>query len=155
MADGEVNGATGLKQAPFTITKDSEGSTWLSADLADASEWKQILKYSVPLGTAIQVEPTNYHFGEYNATDTTTQITAGKSRVLKKNAAGTESIELWQGSNGIYKDIGDEWQRPKFKTSVFASASQLVTVEVYNLGTTLDSASSDFFIECTQLYEDI
>ena len=73
----------------------------------------------------------------------------------KKNAAATESRELWSGPNNIFKDIGDEFQRPKIRVPVVATASQKIVVEVYSLGNTLDSASSDYFIECMQYYEEI
>lgn len=145
----------GLVKSPFTINKNSDGSTWLTADLATAAAWTQILSYAVPLGTAVEVTPVNYHFGYYYATDTTTAITAGNSRILKKNAASTESRELWSGPNKIFKDIGDEFQRPKIRVPVVASASQKITVEVYSLGTTLDSVASDYFIEAMQYYEEI
>lgn len=147
--------AKGLVKSPFTISKNSDGSTWLSADLATATDWKAILTYAVPLGTAVEVTPVNYHFGLFKATDTTTTITAGNTRILKKNAAGTESRELWSGPNSIFKDIGDEFQRPKIRVPVVASASQKIVVEVYSLGTTLDSVASDYFIECMQYYEEI
>lgn len=151
----EVTQAKGLVSSPFTISKNADGATWLSADLATSTDWKTILTYAVPLGTAIEIQPINYHFGEYNATDTTTQITAGLTRILKTNATGGETREVWAGSNAIFKDIGDEFQRPKLRVSVVVSASQKVKVEVQNLGTTLDSASSDYFIECLQYYEEI
>jgi hypothetical protein len=145
----------GLVKSPFTISKNSTGATWMTADLATSALWNTILTYAVPLGTAIEVTPINYHYGYYYATDTTTQITAGNTRVLKKNAAGTETREMWSGPNKIFKDIGDEFQRPKIRVPVVASASQQIIVEVLSLGTTLDSATSDYFIECMQYYEEI
>lgn len=144
----------GLVKSPFTISKNSDGSTWLSADTATSTSWFAILTYAVPLGTAIEITPINYHFGSYKLTDGTA-ITAGNTRILKKNAAGTESRELWSGPNNIFKDIGDEFQRPKIRVPVVLSASQKLVVEVYSLGNTLDSASSDYFIECMQYYEEI
>ena len=146
---------TGLVKSPFTIDKNSTGSTWLSADLATAALWTQVLEYAVPLGMAIEVTPVNYNFGDYNTTDTTTAITAGMTRILKQNANGSESREIWSGANGIFKDIGDEFQRPKLRTPVVVNASQKIVVQVYSLGTTLDSASSNYFIECIQYYEEI
>jgi hypothetical protein len=144
-----------LIRSPFTIDKNSTGSTWLSADLATATEWKTILTYAVPLGTAVELTPVNYHFGDYNATDTTTAITAGMTRIQKQNANGTESREIWSGANGIFKDIGDEFQRPKLRVPVMVNASEKVVVQVFNLGTTLDSASSNYYIEAIQYYNEI
>jgi len=145
----------GLVKSPFTIDKNSTGSTWLSADLATVAVWTEILNYAVPLGMAIEITPVNYHFGSYKATDTTTAITAGTSRILKQNANGTESREIWSGANGIFKDIGDEFQRPKIRVPVVVNASQKIVVQVYSLGTTLDSAVSNYFVECIQYYEEI
>jgi len=144
-----------LVKSPFTINKNADGSTWLTADLATTTVFTDILSYAVPLGTAIEVMPINYHFGEYNATDTTTQITAGRTRLIKQNANGTESRELWQGPNAIFKDIGDVRQRPNLRIPVVANASQKLKVQVISMGTTLDSVASDYFIECQQIYEDI
>ena len=146
---------SGLVKSPFTIDKNSTGSTWLSADLATAAAWTEVLNYAVPLGMAIEITPVNYHFGDYNATDTTTAITAGQTRILKQNANGTESREIWSGANGIFKDIGDEFQRPKIRVPVVVNASQKIVVQVYSLGTTLDSASSNYYLECIQYYEEI
>jgi len=145
----------GLVKSPFTIDKTTDGSTFMSADLASEADWNTILSYAVPLGTAVEITPVNYHFGEYKATDTTTDITAGSTRILKQNANGTESREIWKGANGIYKDIGDEWQRPKIRVPVVVSASQKIVVQVYSLGTTLDSVASNYFLECIQYYEEI
>jgi hypothetical protein len=144
----------GLVKSPFTISKNSTGATWMTADLATSALWNTILTYAVPLGTAIEITPVNYHFGTYKLTDGTA-ITGGNTRILKKNAAGTESREIWSGPNNIFKDIGDEFQRPKIRVPVVATASQKIVVEVYSLGNTLDSASSDYFIECMQYYEEI
>jgi len=146
---------SGLVKSPFTIDKNTDGSTWLSADLATSTDWKAVLTYAVPLGMAVEITPVNYHFGDYNATDTTTAITAGMTRILKQNANGTESREIWAGSNAIYKDIGDEFQRPKIRVPVVVNASQKIVVQVYSLGTTLDSASSNYYIEAVQYYEEI
>lgn len=145
----------GLVKSPFTIDKNSTGSTWLSADLATVAVWTEILNYAVPLGMAVEITPVNYHFGSYKATDTTTAITAGTTRILKQNANGTESREIWSGANGIFKDIGDEFQRPKIRVPVVVNASQKIVVQVYSLGTTLDSVASNYFIECIQYYEEI
>ena len=145
----------GLVKSPFTIDKNTDGSTWLSADLVTSTDWKAILTYAVPLGMAVEITPVNYHFGDYNATDTTTAITAGNTRILKTNANNTESREIWSGSNGIFKDIGDEFQRPKIRVPVVVNASQKIKVEVYNLATTLDSATSNYYIEAIQYYEEI
>lgn len=144
-----------LVRTPFTISKASNGATWLSADLATSTDWKTILSYSVPLGTAIEITPLNYHFGNYYATDTTTKITAGSTKLVKTNATGGETRELWAGANGIFKDIGDEFQKPRLKVSVMLEASQQLLVQVYNMGTTLDSVASDFFVECMQISEQI
>jgi hypothetical protein len=144
----------GLVKSPFTINKNADGATWLSADIATSTNWQTILTYAVPLGTAIEVTPINYHFGTYKLTDNTA-ITAGETRILKKNAAGTESREIWHGTNNIFKDIGDEFQRPKLRVPVVLSASQKLIVEVYNLGNTLDSVYSDYIVECMQYYEEI
>jgi hypothetical protein len=146
---------SGLVKSPFTIDKNTTGSTWLTADLVTSATWQQILEYAVPLGMAVEVTPINYHFGDYNATDTTTAITAGMTRILKQNANGTESREIWSGSNAIFKDLGDEFQRPKLRTPVVVNASQKLVVQVYSLGTTLDSVSSNYYIECIQYYEEI
>ena len=148
-------GQKGLVSSPFTIDKNASGATWIAADLATTTTWTQVLAYAVPLGTAIEIQPVNYHFGDYNATDTTTQITAGQTRILKKNANNTETREVWRGANGIFKDIGDYYQRPRIMIPVVVNASQQVTVEVYSLATTLDSASSNYYIECVQYYEEI
>lgn len=144
-----------LVKSPFTIDKNATGATWLSADLASSSLWTQILAYAVPLGTAVEVTPVNYHFGVYLATDTTTTITAGSTRILKKNAAGTESRQLWSGPNSIFGTISDEFKRPKIRVPVVASASQQIVVEVLSLGTTLDSVVSNYIIECMQYYEEV
>ena len=146
---------TGLVKSPFLIDKNTTGSTWLSADLATTSTFTDILSYAVPLGTAVEITPVNYHFGTFKATDTTTQITAGSSRILKQNANGTESREIWQGENGIFKDIGDEFQRPKLRVPVIVNASQVIKVQVVNLGVTLDSVASNYSVECMQIYEEI
>jgi len=145
----------GLVKSPFTIDKATSGATWMSADLATEAAWNEILSYAVPLGMAIEITPVNYHFGTYKATDGSTTITAGMTRILKKNANGTESREIWSGANGIFKDIGDEFQRPKLRVPVVANASQKITVEVYSLGTSLDSVASNYYIECIQYYEEI
>jgi hypothetical protein len=145
----------GLVKSPFTIDKNTSGSTWLTADLATVAVWTDALTYAVPLGTAIEITPVNYHFGTYKATDTTTTITAGSTRILKQNANATESREIWQGANGIFKDIGDEFQRPKLRVPVVVNASQKIVVQVYSLGTTLDSVASNYFIECVQYYEEV
>lgn len=140
-------------KSPFTIGKTATGVTWLSADLATASSWQDVLTYAVPLGTAVEITPVNYIYGQFYATDTTTKITAGLTRVLKQNANGSQSKELWSGPNAIFKDVGDEFQRPKLRVPVLANASQVIKVQVYSLGVTLDSAVSDFLIECMQYYE--
>ncbi len=148
----------GLVKSPFTIEKNADGVTYISSDLATADEWKQILVYDVPLGVAIEVTPANYIFGEYFDTSGATAgdvIAAGLTRILKKNANGTESREIWSGSNKIFGDLGDERKRPKLRVPVIVNASQKIAVEVYSLGTTLDVSTSNFFIECTQYYEEI
>ena len=145
----------GLVKSPFTIDKNSTGSTWVSADFATAASWTEVLSYAVPLGMAIEITPVNYHFGDFNCTDASTAITAGQTRILKQNANGTESREIWSGANGIFKDIGDEFQRPKIRVPVVVNASQKIVVQVYSMGTTFDSASSNYYIECIQYYEEI
>jgi hypothetical protein len=144
----------GLVKSPFTISKLSSGSTYVSADFATAASWTQILSYAVPLGTAIEITPINYIFGVLKET-LGSIITAGNTRILKKNAANTESREIFSGPNSIFKDIGDEFQRPKVRVPVVLSASQQLVVEVYSLGTSLDVSVSDFFVECMQYYEEI
>jgi len=146
---------SGLVKSPFTIDKNSTGSTWVSADFATADSWTTVLTYAVPLGMAVEITPVNYHFGDFNATDASTAITAGQTRILKQNANGTESREIWSGANGIFKDIGDEFQRPKIRVPVVVNASQKIVVQVYGMGTTFDSASSNYYIECIQYYEEI
>ena len=146
---------SGLVKSPFTIDKNSTGSTWVSADFATADSWTTVLTYAVPLGMAIEITPVNYHFGDFNARDASTAITAGQTRILKQNANGTESREIWSGANGIFKDIGDEFQRPKIRVPVVVNASQKIVVQVYGMGTTFDSASSNYYIECIQYYEEI
>ena len=144
-----------LVKSPFTITKGSSGSTFVSADFANSSDWKEILTYAVPLGMAIELTPVNYHFGSYLATDASTQITAGLTKIEKKNAALSESREIWKGANKIFKDLGDEFQRPKLRVPVMVNASEKIVVSVQSLGTTFDTGSSDYYIECLQYYEEI
>ena len=152
MAEGQ---GKGLVKSPFTIEKNATGSTWVTADFATSTDWKAILTYAVPLGMAIEITPVNYHFGSYLATDGSTQITAGLTRIKKQNANGTESREIWSGANKIFKDLGDEFQRPKIRVPVVVNASQKIVVEVYSLGTTFDTGTSNYFIECIQYYEEI
>ena len=144
-----------LVKSPFTINKDATGATWLSADLVSVATWTDVLSYAVPLGTAIEVTPQNYHYGDYNATDTTTTITAGRTRLLKQNANGTNTRELWLGPNSIFGDISDVRRRPSVRVPVILNASQVLKVQIISAGTTLDSASSDYFVECQQVYEEI
>ena len=151
-------GQNGLVKSPFTIDKTADGVTYLGTDLATESDWNALLTYAVPLGVAIEITPVNYIFGQFYGTGGVTSgdiITGGLTRILKQNANGTESRELWKGANGIFKDIGDEWQRPKVRVPVVVNASQKIVVEVYGLGTTLDVSTSNFFIECVQYYEEI
>jgi len=149
------NQQDGLVKSPFTINKTTDGATWLSADLATSTLWNTILSYAVPLGQAVEIMPINYHFGQYKATDTTTVITAGTTKILKQNSNGAESREIWLGANGIFKDIGDKFQRPNINVPVMINASQKLVVQVYNLGVTLDSVASNYFIEAVQYYEEI
>ncbi|AKB79018.1 hypothetical protein MSHOH_2535 [Methanosarcina horonobensis HB-1 = JCM 15518] len=147
-----------LKTSPFTISKLAEGATYLTSDLASADEWKDLLKYSVPLGMAVEITPINYVFGEFYTTAGTTSgniITGGMSRILKQNANGTESREIWSGSNKIFGELGDELKRPKLRVPVVVNASQKIVVQIYGLGATLDVSTSNFYIEATQYYEDI
>lgn len=150
----EVDKNTGLVKAPFTISKITSGVTYLGTDLDTAARWEDLLTYDVPLGTAVEITPVNYLFATLKNTGGTA-ITAGNSRLVKTNAAGTEERELWQGSNGIFKDIGDEFQRPKIRVPVVVNSSQKVKFQVYSLGTTLDVSTSDVLIECVQYYEEI
>ena len=149
---------TGLVKSPFTIEKNAEGVTYLTQDLASADEWKTVLTYAVPLGMAIEITPINYIFGEFYNTGGVAAgnvISAGLTRVLKSNANGTESREIWSGSNKIFGDLGDELKRPKLRVPVVVNASQRILVQVYGLGTTLDVSESNFFLEATQYYEEI
>ena len=146
---------TGLVKSPFTISSTTTGVTFFSADLDTSDAYQTILTYAVPLGVAVEITPVNWHFGFYYATDTTTAITAGQTKIEKQNANGTESRELWSGPNAIFKDIGDEFQRPKIRVPVVVNASQKLVVQVYSMGTTFDSASSNYYIECIQYYEEI
>jgi len=146
--------ANGLVKSPFTIDKNTDGVTFLSADIVTATTWQTISSYDVPLGTAIEILPTNYHFGDLQTTGGTA-ITAGSARILKQNANGTESRELWQGSAAIFKDIGDKLQRPSINIPVVVNSSQKIVVQVINMGTTLDSVLSNYYIECQQVYEEI
>ena len=147
--------ASGLVKSPFTIDKTTTGSTFMSADLASTTTWTEILNYAVPLGMAVEITPVNYHFGVFKATDTTTTITAGLARILKQNANATETRELWSGPTSIFYNIGDEFQRPKIRVPVVVNASQKLSVQVYSLGTTLDSICSNYLIEAIQYYEEI
>ena len=144
----------GLVKSPFTISKNSDGSTWLSADTATSTSWFAILTYAVPLGTAIEITPVNYHFGTYKLTDGTA-ITGGNTRILKKNAAGTESREIWSGSNAIFLAVGDIRQRPSLRVGVLLNSSENLVVQVASLGTTLDVSVSDFQLEATQYYKEV
>lgn len=148
----------GLVRSPFTINKTTTGVTYVAADFADASSWTTILTYAVPLGTAVEITPANYVFGLFYNTGGVTSgnvITGGLTRILKANATTNETREIWSGSNAIFGSLGDELQRPRLKTGVTVSASQQILVQVYNLGTTLDVSTSNFFIEAVQVYEQI
>ena len=81
--------STGLVKSPFTISNSTTGVTFVAADFATSDSWTVILTYAVPLGVAVEVTPVNWHFGYYYATDTTTQITAGETKIEKQNANGT------------------------------------------------------------------
>jgi len=155
MSKEMVDKDTGLVKSPFTITKSTDGSTFLSADLADVSVFTDILVYAVPLGQAVRIEPFNYFYGFYYATDATTKITAGQTRILKANSNRTEQREVWLGVNSIFKDIGDKLQRPELRVPVTLNASQKLVVQVKSLGVSLDQGVSDFIIEATQFYEEI
>ena len=151
----EQDSNTGLVKAPFTITKSSDASTFLSADLASSATFQDILVYAVPLGQALKIEPFHYFFGFYYATDTTTKITAGETKLVKANSTRDENRTIWQGANSIFKDVGDEQQRPKLRVPVTLSSSEKLVVQVKSLGTTLDQGVSDFNMECFQIYEQI
>lgn len=141
----------GLMKSPATITKISTGSTWLTADLSTASRWETILTFAVPLGLAYEVNPSNYFFA--NLDDTAgTAVTGGYVRLVKANANQSNTIELWAGPSLIFKDIGDALQRPNIKVPVTVNASEVLLVQVYSLGTTLDSVTSDVYIEAMQYY---
>jgi len=146
---------TGLVKSPFTISSTTTGVTFLAADLVSSATYTAILTYAVPLGTAVEITPVNYHFGVYKATDTTTTITAGTTRIVKQNANGTESRELWLGPNSIFGDISDVRRRPNLRVPVVLNASQVLIVQVASLGTTLDSVASNYFVEASQYYEQI
>jgi len=143
-----------LVRSPFTINKNTDGASWISADLADVSVFTTILSYSVPLGVAIEITPKNYHFGQYKFTDGT-KIVDGDTRILKQNANATESREVWAGSNGIFKDIGDAFQRPNLTAGVMVSTSEKLVIQVKGLGATLDKDLSNYYIECVQIYQEI
>ena len=148
----------GLVRSPFTISKVTDGVTYVSADFATANSWTAVLTYAVPLGVAIQIDPVNYHFGQYFGTggvSSADKITAGLTRILKQNANGTETRELWSGPNAIFDTIGDKLKRPSINVPVVVNASQQLVVQVYGLGTTLDVSTSNYFIECVQYYEEI
>lgn len=141
-------------KSPFTINKNTSGVTYASSDIADSTNWETLLTYSVPLGVGIELTPANYFFADLKTTGATT-ITAGSSRLVKQNANATETRELWQGANGIFKDIGDEFQRPKLRIGATVSASEKLVFQIYNLGTTLDVSASNVYVECIQFYESI
>lgn len=159
MPKNTVDKDTGLVKSPFTISSSSTGVDWMkssgsTADLVSSALWTEIMKYSVPLGMAVEITPVNFFFGYYLATDASTAITAGETRILKQNANGTESREIWSGTNKLFKDIGDEFQRPKLRVPALLNASQVLKVEVRSLGTTLDT-TSNFYVECMQYYEEV
>jgi hypothetical protein len=147
--------SSGLVKSPFTISSATTGVTFVSSDFATSSSWTTILTYAVPLGVAVEITPVNWHFGYYYATDTTTQITAGLTKIEKQNANGTESRELWSGPNKIFKDIGDVRQRPNLRVPVILNASEKLVVSVKSLVTTFDIGVSDYFIEAMQYYEQV
>ena len=147
-----------LVRAPFTIDKNTSGVTYIASDLATSTEYVDVLSYSVPLGMAVEVTPANYLFGQYFNTAGATSgniISAGTTIVVKKNASNAESRELWKGSNAIFGALGNELERPRFKTGVTVSASEKLVVQVANLGVTLDVSTSNVFIEAVQVYEAI
>lgn len=150
--------ANGLVRSPFTIDKNTTGVTYVANDFATASTYTTILTYAVPLGMAVEITPQNYIFGQYFTTAGVTSgniITAGTTLILKANATGAETREIFKGSNAIFGSLGDELQRPRLKTSVLVNASQQLIVQVANMGTTLDVSVSNFFVEATQIYEEI
>jgi hypothetical protein len=75
--------------------------------------------------------------------------------MIKTNVNATDTRQFWSGPNSIFKDIGDIRQRPSISVPVLANASQKITVQVANMGTTLLSSVSDFFIEGVQFYEKV
>lgn len=150
----ETDKNTGLVKSPFTISKIASGVTFASTDISTSSRWEDLLTYAVPLGTAVEITPVNYMFATLKNTGGTA-ITAGMSRLVKTNAAETEEREIWSGSNGIFKDIGDEFQRPKIRVPVIVNSSQKLKFQVYSLGTTLDVSESNVLVEAVQYYEEI
>ena len=148
----------GLTKSPFTITKATTGVTWLTANPATATTYQTILTYAVPLGMAVEITPVKYFFGFLYGTGGVTagdKITAGTSKIIKQNANGTQSREIWSGSNSIFLQVGDAFQRPQIRVPVVVNASQQIVVQVASLGTTLSSTNSDFHIESMQYYEEI
>lgn len=144
-----------VQMSPITIDKNTDGVTYASADITDASTYSTLLTYKVPLGVAIEITPSNYIFGQYYGTGGTTSgdiISAGSTKIEKKNATGASSIEIFKGSNGIFGDIGDELKRPRLKTKVLVNSSEQIIVSVVNTGTTLDVSSSNFSLEGVQIY---
>lgn len=148
--------SSGLTKSPFTLSKSSDGVTFITADLAASTSFEPIWTYAVPLGMAVQITPANYIFGHYiSGADGTTKITAGMTRLVKMNANGSDTKEVWSGSNAIFLDIGDINKRPNLKVPVVVNASQKLQVQVKGLGAALDFEVSDFYIECVQFYERI
>jgi len=140
-----------LVSSPFTITESTSGVT-NSTTATTASVWGELHEYQVPLGMAVLLNPTNYLFvSPYSSAATPAAISSGTIRVLKKNAAETEVIEMWQGPIGIFKDVGDEQQRPRFKTEVLLNAAEKLTVEIYS-ATAAKGSNGTFAIEGTAFY---
>lgn len=140
-----------LVESPFTITENTSGVT-TNSTVATASVWYEVAEYQVPLGMAILMDPTNYIFADiYDNTATPVEITSGTARLLKLNAPETEQVEIWAGPIAIFKDVGDERQRPRIKTSVLLNASEKLRLEVYS-SSTAKGSNCTFAIECKALY---
>lgn len=144
-----------LVRTPFTISKSTDGVVYASTDIEDSTVASTLLTYSVPLGMAVQIAPENYVFGQYLNTSAAV-IAFGETIISKSNATGAESREIFRGSNGIFGNIGDEFKRPRLGVGVLVNASEKLIVQVVSVGAVdLDVSASNFFIQATQVYEQI
>jgi len=140
-----------LVESPFTITETTSGVT-LNTVTAVASTWYEVAEYQVPLGMAVLIDPTNYVFASlFTEAATPVAITAGTARLIKLNAPETEMVEIWAGPIAIFKDVGDERQRPRLKTAVLLNSSEKLRLECYSTSTA-DGANCTFAIEAKALY---